>query len=230
MNLTDQKIENELRLKRIKPEAFIAQFENYFDDVATTYQVTSREIRQQRKNIKAHFKPYHHFTNIMDIGDITNKVLAHSEAAKQAVAEGKPVPPGPNYAAIEADLKERNRFIDNFDTNPERFKKILDEYHINQLRDQLASGALNAWLTSRFLGATTKLLLLLLAIGVSLYVEDPMTKLLKSQGKQQAIILTTTFIYFTLDIVVDWIKDLLLWQRVKTCYLRFKKVRAIIEP
>ena len=36
--MTDSNIENELQLKRIKPEAFIEQFEKFFDDVVPDQQ------------------------------------------------------------------------------------------------------------------------------------------------------------------------------------------------
>jgi len=230
MNLTDQKIENEIKLKRIKPEAFIAQFEKFFNDVAKTYQVTVRETRQQRKNVKSYFKPYVDLNDIMDIGDITSKVIAHAEATRAAVAKGEPVPPAPDYAALEADLNERNRFITDFDTNPQGFKKIMDEHYINQLRNQLTGGALNGLLTSWVVGAFTKLLILGLAIVFAIYIEDPMTTLFKPLGDTQAIVVTTVIVYFTVDLIIDAIKDWLLWERVKTCHQRFKKVREILNP
>jgi len=101
--MTDPNIENELQLKRIKPEAFIAQFEKFFDNVATTYHVTSRERRQQRSNAKAHFKPYDDLIKIMDIGDIAGKAAAYAEAVAKAASKHEPAPSGPDFKAVEAD-------------------------------------------------------------------------------------------------------------------------------
>ncbi len=229
MNLTDQKIEEELKVKRIKPEAFIAKFEEFFTDVANTYQVSLGERWQQRRNRRAFSRPFRKFNRNHDFSKIAKKVTNYAEKVERAQAKGKPVPDIPNFEAMLKDLESRNDFILNFDTNLTGFEKILDEYHINQLRDQLTGSAVNGWLVSWAFGFITKLVILGLTILVSLYVEEPMSKFFKPLGETKATILTTMIVYFSVDLLIDWLKDQLLWQRVKTCYRRFKAVRQIIN-
>jgi hypothetical protein len=211
------------------PKFLIKECEKYFTVIGEKYSVTFGESLQQRQNTKKYFRRYQDFGKAMDIKKIVNKTLKDVEKINKALEKGKPIPELSIGAPEIKELEDKYSIISGFDWDMAGFDKVNREFLQLQFRHRIAGGTLDGLLSSGFLEVITGTITFSLTFLVSLWIEEPMSKLLCPIGEILSMLLPAIIVYLIFDRVIDWIKDKLLWKRFAVCKRRVEKIRQEIE-
>jgi hypothetical protein len=217
------------RQKGYDPKFLIKECEKYFTVIGEKYSVTFGESLQQRRNTKNYFSKYKAFEKAMDVKKIVNRTLKDVKKINKALEKGKPIPKLSVSGKDIQELEDKSSFISGFDWDMAGFEKVNKEYLQLQFKHHIAGGALDGLLSSGFLEVITGAVTFILTFLVSLWIEEPMAKLLKPVGDTLSKLLPALIVYLIFDRIIDWIKNKLLWKRLAVCKLRVEKIRQEIE-
>ncbi|HEY4326620.1 MAG TPA: hypothetical protein VGN20_21725 [Mucilaginibacter sp.] len=221
-NWEELNLEDEIRLKRFDPRVLIGYFEKYFKAIDSRYPTSFWEALKYRKRSKAYFKPFENYIKtIEEINSLLNKNNKAFNRFLILVDEGKPT------SQCELEIEKIHQTIystlpklEHLNGDKDEFRRLIFIHADLRHRLNLTMMVLGHLIASNLTSMVIDLFAFTSSFFVSMFIEDPVSELLKPAGPLISKLIPAFIVFITIDKLLEWIVQRSLWAQVKRLYIK----------